>query len=160
MVVHCTVRRRFRGSLVTVDTLIIPIPRQRVAGLLALAMVLAVVAALSDVTGRLLAVPAALVVLGLAVGDLRSGPVLYADAAGIEVLQGLGRIRVPWSRVERMRVVRDRRTELLELDLGSTLALLSRNRLGRLPEGVLIDLQAIRAGVNPGSAGDEPPGPS
>jgi hypothetical protein len=48
---------------------------------------------------------------------------------------------------------------MLELDLGSTLALLSRNRLGRLPEDVLTDLKTIRAGVNRGSAGDEPPGP-
>jgi hypothetical protein len=141
------------------DTLIITIPRRRAYGLLALAGALAVLADLSDAAGRLLALPAALVVLGLALRDLRSGPLLHADAAGIDVLQGLRRIRVPWSRVERMRIVRDRRTEMLELDLGSTLALLSRNRLGRLPDGVLIDLQTIRAGVNRGSAGDEPPEP-
>jgi hypothetical protein len=131
------------------DTLIIPVPRQRAYGLLAFSGVLAVVADLSDAAGRLLALPAALIVLGLATRDLKGGPVLRADADGIDVLQGLRRIRVPWSRVERMRVVRERRTEMLELDLGSTLALLSRNRLGRLPDDVLTDLLTIR---------DQPPG--
>jgi hypothetical protein len=89
------------------------------------------------------------VVLALAIRDLRSGPVLRAGPAGLEVLQGLRRASVPWSQVERMRVVRDRRTEMLELDLGTTLALLSRNRLGRLPDDVLTELLTIR---------DQPPG--
>ena len=131
------------------DTLIIPVPRQRAYGLLAFAGVLLVVAALSDAAGRLLTAPAAVVVLALAIRDLRSGPVLRAGPAGLEVLQGLRRASVPWSQVERMRVVKDRRTEMLELDLGTTLALLSRNRLGRLPDDVLTDLLTIR---------DQPPG--
>jgi hypothetical protein len=42
-------------------------------------------------------------------------------------------------------VLRDRRAELLELDVGRTVVLLSRLRLGRLPEDVLADLQAVRA---------------
>jgi hypothetical protein len=44
-----------------------------------------------------------------------------------------------------MRVVRDRRTEVLELDLGRTLAMLSRARLGRPPAQVLDELLALRA---------------
>lgn len=127
------------------DTLIIPVPRQRARALLALAAVLVVVTVLSDPAGRLLTAPAAVAVLALALRDLRSGPVLRAGPDGVEVLQGLRRLRAGWDRVERMRVVRDRRTEILELDLGSTLALLSRNRLGRLPEEVLTELVAIRA---------------
>lgn len=127
------------------DTLIIPVPRQRAHALLALAAVLVVVTGLSDPAGRLLTAPAAVAVLALALRDLRSGPVLRAGPDGVEVLQGLRRLRAGWDRVERMRVVRDRRTEMLELDLGSTLALLSRNRLGRLPEEVLTELVAIRA---------------
>ncbi|MBK5306537.1 MAG: PH domain-containing protein [Frankiaceae bacterium] len=130
------------------DTLIIRVPRQRAYGLLALAAVLVVVAVLSDPAGRLLTLPAAVAVLALAVRDLRSGPVLRAGPAGVEVLQGARRLRVGWDRVERMRVVKDRRTEMLELDLGSTLALLSRHRLGRLPADVLTDLLAIRASVS------------
>jgi hypothetical protein len=126
------------------DTLIIPVPRQRAYGLLALAAALVVLTVVTDPAGRLLTSPAAVVVLVLAVLDLRGGPVLRAGPDGIEVLQGVRRVRVPWSRVERMRVVKDRRTEMLELDIGSTLALLSRNRLGRLPEDVLADLLEIR----------------
>jgi hypothetical protein len=129
------------------DTLIIPVPKRRAYGLFAFAAVLAVVTALSDPAGRLLTAPAAVAVLVLAVRDLRSGPVLRAGPAGLEVLQGLRRVSVAWAQVERMRVVKDRRTEMLELDLGSTLALLSRNRLGRLPEDVLTELLAIREAV-------------
>jgi hypothetical protein len=128
------------------DTLVIAAPRHRGYGLLALTAVLGVVALLSDPAGRLLAVPAAVVALALAIRDLTSGPVLRADTNGVEVLQGLRTIRADWARVERMRVVKDRRTEMLELDLGTTLALLSRTRLGRLPEDVLTELLAIRAG--------------
>jgi hypothetical protein len=127
------------------DTLVVAVPRARSYGLLAFAGVLLVVALLSDAAGRLLALPAAAAVLALAIRDLRSGPLLLADAGGVEVLQGLRRIRVPWAEVERMRVLRDRRTELLELDLGRTLALLSRQRLGRYPDEVLTDLLAVRA---------------
>jgi hypothetical protein len=127
------------------DTLLVEASRRRAYGLLAFAGILAVTAALSDPAGRLLTVPAAVAVLAIGIRDLRSGPLLRADAAGLEVLQGLRRVRAPWAQVERMRVVRDRRAELLELDLGGTIALLSRQRLGRLPESVLADLQALRA---------------
>ena len=130
------------------DTLVVPLPRKRAYGLCCLATVLAVVTALSDPAGRLLAGPATVAVLALAVRDLRSGPVLRADAVALEVLQGVRRTRVVWAQVERMRVVRDRRAELLELDFGDTLALLSRQRLGRLPDEVLADLIAVRDSVN------------
>ena len=126
------------------DTLVIPVPRERAYGLLAFTAVLVVVTVLSDSPGRLLTAPAALITLVLAIGDLTSGPVLRADATGVAVLQGLHTLTAPWSQVERMRVVKDRRTEMLELDLGSTLALLSRHRLGRLPEDVVTDLLALR----------------
>jgi hypothetical protein len=128
------------------DTLIVPVPPRRAYGLLAFTVVLVVVTVLSDSAGRLLTLPAALVTLALALRDLTSGPVLRADAEGVEVLQGLRRVVAPWEQVERMRVVKDRRTEMLELDLGSTLAVLSRSRLGRLPADVLTDLLALRAG--------------
>ena len=48
---------------------------------------------------------------------------------------GWRRVRAAWPEVERMRVVRDRRAELLELDLGHTVVLLSRTRMDRLPAG-------------------------
>jgi hypothetical protein len=127
------------------DTLVVPVPRRRAYGLLAFFVVLLVVALLSDPAGRLLALPAAVAVLALSIRDLFSGPVLRAGPDGVEVLQGLRRTAVGWDHVERMRVVKDRRTEMLELDLGRTLALLSRNRLGRYASEVLSELEAIRA---------------
>jgi hypothetical protein len=136
------------------DTLVVPVPRRRAYGLLAFSGVLLVVALLSDPAGRLLALPAAAIVLALGLRDLRSGPLLHADEVGVDVLQGLRRVRAPWAEVERMRVVRDRRAELLELDLGGTIALLSRQRLGRLPEDVLTDLITLRA------AAPRPDGPA
>jgi hypothetical protein len=126
------------------DTLVVPVPRRWAYGLLGLCGVLLVVAARSDPAGRLLALPAAVIVLGLSIRDFASGPVLRAGPVGVEVLQGLRRVSAEWGQVERMRVVKDRRTEMLELDLGGRLALLSRNRLGRLPAEVLTDLLAIR----------------
>jgi hypothetical protein len=138
------------------DTLVIPVPRRRAYALFALTTVLVVVTVLSDPAGRLLTAPATLVTLALALRDLTSGTVLRADADGVAVLQGVRTIAVRWDRVERMRVVKDRRTEMLELDLGSTLALLSRSRLGRLPEEVLTDLLAIRA-ASGATSRTEPP---
>jgi hypothetical protein len=143
---------------VTVDTLVIALPRRRAIGLAALAVGLIVVAVLSDPGGRLLAVPAALAVLAVAVRDLRSGPVLRAGPDGVDVLQGLCRLQAPWDEVERLRVVRDRRTEVLELDLGRTLALLSRARLGQPPADVLELLLTIRASAAAAPRSPERPG--
>jgi len=128
-----------------VDTLVVAVPPARVRVLLGLAGALALVTVGADPAGRLLAVPAAVAALALAVRDLRSGPVLRADRTGVEVLQGLRRVRAEWGRVRRIQVVRDRRAELLELDLGDGLVLLSRHRLGRLPADVLADLLSVRA---------------
>jgi hypothetical protein len=129
---------------VTVDTLVVPARRQVGYGLLALAAVLVVVTVLSDPAGRLLTAPAVLGALVLSLRDLRGGDLLTADAAGLAVRDGWRRVTAPWSDVERMRMLRDRRTELLELDVGKTVVLLTRNRMGRLPEDVLSDLLAVR----------------
>jgi hypothetical protein len=134
---------------VTVDTLVVATSRRLARGLLAAAAVLAVVTVLSDPAGRLLTAPAAVAALVLGIRDLRSGPVLVADAGGVSVNTGWRRVRAPWAEVERMRVVRDRRAELLELDLGRTMVLLSRTRMDRLPADVLTDLLAVRATVSP-----------
>ena len=127
-----------------VDTLVVDAQRRWAYGLLATAAVLLVVGVVSDAGGRLLTLPAALVALVLGVRDLVAGPVLTADAHEVVVREGWRRVHAPWSAVERMRVVKDRRAELLELDVGRTVVLLSRNRLGRLPEDVLADLLALR----------------
>jgi hypothetical protein len=127
-----------------VRELVVTPQRRSGYGLLALAAVLTVVAVLTDAAGRLLAVPAALAALVLALREFDPRPLLVADPGSITVRDGWRRVSVPWDRVERMRVVRDRRAALLELDLGVTVVVLSRNRLGRWPEDVLTDLLAVR----------------
>ena len=131
----------------TVDTLTVEAQRGVAYGALALAVVLAVVTVLTDTPGRLLTVPAALGALVVGLRDLRGGPLVTADAAGITARDGWRRVSAPWSAVERMRVVKDRRAELLELDLGRTIVVLSRTRLGRLPEDVLTELLEVRDSV-------------
>ena len=126
------------------DTLVIDPVRRLGYGLLLLAVALAVVAVLADSAGRLLAGPAALVALCAAVRELRGGPLLVADSARVVVRQGWRSVAAPWPQVERMRVIKDRRAELLEIDIGHTVLLLSRARLGRYPADVLTDLLAIR----------------
>lgn len=111
--------------------------------LVAAGLLLVGVGATADPAGRLLAWPAALLLLAVAGRDLLLRPVLRADAAGVEVVTGLRRRAVAWSDVERVRVVTDRRAPLLELDLGDTLVLLSRLRLGRPPEAVAAELSAL-----------------
>ena len=142
----------------TVDTLVVTAPRRLALGLVAGAAVLAVVAVLSDTPGRLLAVPAAVAALVLGVRDLRGGPVVVADAEGVSVRTGWRRVHAGWGEVERIRVVRDRRAELLELDVGRTVVLVSRTRLGRLPADVLTDLLAVRA-ASAAPAPQTPPAP-
>lgn len=120
-----------------------PARRQGLA-LLGLAGLLAVLAARTDPTGALLAVPAAAVALALGLRDLLLTPVLQADSEGLRVVQGLRRVAVPWRQVERIRVVRDRRAVLLEVDTGDAVLLLSRSRLGRYPQDVLDELVGLR----------------
>ena len=112
--------------------------------LLAGAVLLALVALAADPHGRLLAAPAALLLAALGLRDLLLRPVLAAGAWGLEVVTGLRRRHVPWHSLEGLRVVTDRRTPLLELDLGTTLVVLPRSRLGRDPQEVLAELDAVR----------------
>ena len=125
-----------------------PAPATPVA-LLAGALVLVALAVGSDVPGRVLAVPAALVLALLGLRDLVLRPVLRADDEGLEVVTGLRRLRLPWSQVEGLSVVTDRRAPLLQVDLGSTLVVLGRTRLGRPPQDVLEALLPLQARSRP-----------
>ncbi len=117
-----------------------------VGALLAGAAVLAVLGALDPGGGRVLAWPGAAVLLAAGLRDLALRPVLRAGADGVEVVVGLRRRTARWRQVQRIRTVRDRRTLLLELDLGDTLVLLSRWRLGRAPDDVAARLSALQRG--------------
>ncbi len=99
-----------------------------------------------DPAGRLLLVPAGLGLLAYAARDLLLRPVLRADVGGVTVVDGLRRRQVAWSGVERLRVVTDRRAPLIELDLGDTVVVLSRRRLGASPYVVLEQLEQLRGG--------------
>lgn len=90
--------------------------------------------------GRVLIVPAALAVTALGLRDLLAFPTLEADAAGITV----ARQTYAWMDVAGVRVITDRRTPLLELDLDHTLVVLSRRRLGLAPYLVLEQLDSLR----------------
>jgi len=126
------------------DTLVIGPDRRLGLGLLLLAGVLGVAAVLADSAGRLLAGPAAVIALGVAIREMRGGPLLLADRERVVVRQGWRSVEASWQQVERMRVVKDRRAELLEIDIGRTVLLLSRARLGRYPADVRADLLALR----------------
>ncbi|MDY7084083.1 MAG: PH domain-containing protein [Actinomycetota bacterium] len=74
---------------------------------------------------------------------------LAADAEGVTVVTGfLGRRRLAWDQIERVRV--DRRThrglrsEFLELDAGDAIYLFSANDLGDLPDDVAAALADLR----------------
>ena len=97
-----------------------------------------------DPVGRLLVLPAAVIGLTVGLRDLLLRPVLHADQDGLAVVDGLHRVRTGWPDVHRLRVVTDRRTALLEIDLEHTIIVLSRRRLGRPPADVLADLDALR----------------
>lgn len=120
-------------------------PDRRLSWLqLGLALCLLAAVVVTDPIGRLLLVPAGLLLLTLSVRDLLLRPVLTADPTGLRVVQGWRWREVPWSTIEGLRVVTDRRATLLELDLGDTVVVLSRSRLGRAPYLVLAELQACR----------------
>ena len=128
----------------TTDAVLAP-PRAHGVLLLLLGTALAVAAAVADAPGPVLLLPAAVVALGLGARDLLLRPVLAADALGLSVVDGTTRRRVGWESVERLRVVTDRRTPVLELDLGEDgLVVLTRRRLGTSPAEALALLEQIR----------------
>ena len=97
-----------------------------------------------DRLGWVLLVPAAVAALGAGARDLLLRPTLQADAAELTVVAGARRVHAPWPDVERLRVVRDRRTPLLEIDLGDHVVVLPERRLGAPVEEVLAALTQLR----------------
>jgi len=112
--------------------------------LLAGAVLLVVLGLAGDPGGRVLAWPAAALLVLVALRDLALRPALRADHEGVEVVTGLRRRWTPWQQVEGLRVVTDRRTPLLEVDVGATVLVLPRRRLGRPPALVLEELLELQ----------------
>lgn len=104
----------------------------------------------TDAMGRFLALVAGLGLLAVAAGDLLRRPRLRADDAGVTARTLTGRIDLPWSQVEAVRVDQRRgvavRSTLLEIDAGETLVMLSRRALGADPRDVADALAELRDG--------------
>ena len=122
--------------------------RDWIAAELAVAVVLLALLPVVDRLGWVILVPAGLCAAAFAVRDLLLTPVLAADAEGMCVREGVRRVSAGWGQVQRLRIVRDRRTALLEIDLGDHVLVLSRRRLGTAPENVLAQLEQLRGGVS------------
>jgi hypothetical protein len=120
-------------------------PSRTQAGLLLLAgAVLLALAVAVPPLGRVLLVPAAVAVVAVGLRDLLLVPTLEADAEGLTVALTASKQAYAWSNVTRVRVITDRRTPLLELDLDHTVVVLSRRRLGTAPYLVLEELDTVR----------------
>ena len=120
-------------------------PRWHGGLFLLLGTTLAVAAAVADPPAPVLLVPAAAVALAAGGRDLLVRPVLALDPAGLTVVDGVRRRTVDWEALERVRVVTDRRTPVLEIDLGDDgLVVLTRRRLGTSPDEALALVEEVR----------------
>lgn len=119
------------------------------------ALVIAAVLFADDRAALAAAVTGAVVAGGYALRDLLVPDRLAADPDGLTIVSGYaGRHRVEWARIERIRVdSRTRaglRTELLEIDTGDMLYLLSTYDLNARPADVADELERIRAASGSG----------
>jgi hypothetical protein len=106
---------------------------------------------LGDLRGALLAGAAAVAAAVLALRDVLAPVRLSADEEGLVVVKGFaGSERLPWSTIERVRVDTQTRftsrTELLEIDTGEGIFLLSRFDLGAPCQEVADQLRSLRRG--------------
>lgn len=98
-----------------------------------------------------LALVAAVVLGALALRDIVAPVRLAADGDGLVVITGFARRRrIPWAEIERVRVdVRQRlglRSEMLEIDTGASLHLLSTYELGARCDEVADAIRSLRTG--------------
>lgn len=104
-----------------------------------------------DPRGMFLAGAGAVAAAVLALRDILVPVRLRADGEGLVVARGFaGSERLPWSAVERIRVDRrtrlTSRTELLEIDAGEAVFVLSRFDLGAPCQEVAEELRSFRTG--------------
>jgi hypothetical protein len=121
-----------------------------IAGKFALATLLLLIAVFAgDGFGLWLGVVAAALVAAYGLRDVLGRERLRADGHGIRIGTGFaGHRELPWSKLERVRVDQRLRlgvrTDLLELDAGEELFLLSRYDLGADPHDAYEALAALR----------------
>jgi hypothetical protein len=101
-------------------------------------------------TERVVAWAAAALLAAAALRDAIHGVRLAADSSGVTVVTGFTRRRLSWAEIETIKVdARSRlgvRSELLEIDTGVDLYLLSAKDLNAPVSEVLDELSRIRAG--------------
>jgi Bacterial PH domain len=120
------------------------LPVAKLIGAAALPALVAVFAG-DDVSRWLVAGFFAAGIVVWAVRDVLYPVRLAADDAGITVLTGFARRRhVPWSQIEAVRVERARRSEVLEIDTGDAIYVLSGPQLNAMPEDVAVELAELR----------------
>jgi hypothetical protein len=117
-------------------------------GGLALALLAALGADL-DPAGRLLVVAGAAVLVALAGRGAALRPSLRADEAGLVVVSGLRRVRVPWPDLGPVRAAAQNRRGLvhlrtLELDVGDEVLVVGRLALGAEPVAVAREIERRR----------------
>jgi len=92
----------------------------------------------------------AVLLLGLAALDLWFGTPLKADAQGLRISRGPGRVeQIDWSAIDRLEATSSTHRGLLlqsalEVDVGERLVVLSRHRLGQDPTDVAQTLRSMR----------------
>jgi hypothetical protein len=92
----------------------------------------------------------AVLLLGLAALDLWFGTPLTADAQGLQISRGPGRVeQISWSEIDRLEATSATHRGLLllsalEVDVGERLVVLSRHRLGHDPTDVAQALRSMR----------------
>ena len=135
------------GSLVRVlpPALSVGPPRERLLATASAVVLLTAAFLGSDLPGRVLTGPVRRAAVAVLARDVLLRPVLSADGAGLTVVSGVRRVQVPWGEVERLRVVTDRRTPMLEVDLGETVLVVPRGRLDQPLDEVLDGLRALRS---------------
>ncbi|WP_433792710.1 PH domain-containing protein [Actinoplanes sp. CA-252034] len=98
-----------------------------------------------DLSRWLLAGVVAAAIVVWAARDVLHPVRLAADDAGVTVLTGFARRRhLPWTRIEAVRVERVRRSEVLEIDAGDAVYVLSEPQLNAMPEDVAAQLAQLR----------------
>ncbi|BEL10744.1 hypothetical protein Q0Z83_089350 [Actinoplanes sichuanensis] len=98
-----------------------------------------------DLTRWLVAAVVAATIVVWAARDVFHPVRLAADDAGITVLTGFARQRhVPWEQIEAVRVERARRSDVLEIDTGEAVYVLSEPQLSADPHEVAVTLADLR----------------
>lgn len=111
----------------------------------------------ADRIALVIGIGGAIILAAFAVRDIAGAERLAVDQDGVTVLSGyLGRHRLAWAEIERIRVDRRSRlglrTEMVEIDAGESIYLFSANDLSAAPDEVVRHILALRTAGEPRTA--------